>query len=134
MKTATRLAVDAAKDSVALEIVNTPTYGLAYWDIFTKHFQMYQRRIFRHELQRNMVLEREIQLAKSIDLHGEDPHICSYHQESVGWHYDGFSAKVFRKTYQAYCESKWPKPLHMDMRSNVDDLSCLIYRRQIRVF
>lgn len=81
--------------------------GLEWEEVYTLFFP----KIYRHEYERNLKLEREIELEESIKRNMNHPDVCGYHQENLGWYEDGSHAQSMKGVRKQYAESKWPKPL-----------------------
>lgn len=97
-KTAHVLAMKKADEGIA---------GLEWQEVYALFFP----KIYKHELQRNLELEREIELEESVKRNAENPDVCDYHQENIGWMNDGFHKETMKDLRHKYATSKWPKPL-----------------------
>lgn len=80
--------------------------GLNWEEVYSAYFP----KIYKHEFKRNIVLEREIELEKSVKRNKYHPDVCSYHQENIGWMNDP-EMNVMKDLRRNYAQSKWPKPL-----------------------
>lgn len=99
-KRASRTAHDLAQKKA-----NEGMEGLEWEEVYAVYFP----KIYRHEYKRNLKLESEIALEKSIEKHQDNPKVCSYHYENVLWYYDGNHAKCMARTRKEYANTKWPK-------------------------
>lgn len=81
--------------------------GLEWEEVYALFFP----KIYRHEYERNLLLEREIELEESIKRNMKHPDVCDYHQENLGWYEDGTHKKTMKHLRKNYSQSKWPKPL-----------------------
>lgn len=74
-------------------------------------YSIFFPKIYKHEYERNLILEREIELEESLERNKHDPDVCDYHMENIGWTEDGFHKKTMKALRRRYAESKWPKDL-----------------------
>lgn len=81
--------------------------GLEWEEVYALFFP----KIYRHEYQRNLALEREIELEESIKRNMKHPDVCDYHQENLGWYHDGTHKDCMKGLRRNYCQTKWPNPL-----------------------
>lgn len=82
--------------------------GLNWLDVYNVFFP----KIYIHELKRNLALEREIELEKSMEKNKDHPDICAYHCENFMWFDDKKRHAESKKEQQKdYDESKWPNKL-----------------------
>jgi hypothetical protein len=97
-KTAHALAIQKATEGIK---------GLEWEEVYSLFFP----KIYRHEYQRNLKLEQEIELEESVARNMNNPDVCSYHDEDIGWTHDGTHKESMKGLRREYAESKWPKPL-----------------------
>lgn len=98
-KTAHALAKDKADAGMA---------GLGWLDVYNVFFS----KIYIHELKRNLALERELELEKSVEKNQNHPDVCGYHCENVGWFQEEKeNAKTKNSKRKEYDASKWPNKL-----------------------
>lgn len=74
-------------------------------------YALFFLQIYKHEYERNLILEREIELEESVKRHKDDPNVCSHHLENIEWMEDGFHKKVMKAVRRSYAKSKWPNDL-----------------------
>jgi hypothetical protein len=112
----------AAKTAHALakEKADAGMPGLDWLDVYMVFFP----KIYIHELKRNLTLERQLELTKSVERNQNHPDVCEYHWENVMWFRDGTNAKVTREVQKEYDESKWPNKLghYADNRIKLENL------------
>ena len=97
-RTAHELAMKKADEGIiGLEWVEV--YGLFY------------PKIYKHEFERNLKLERELELDESVKRNEKHPDVCDYHGENIEWMNDGSHDKTMKELRHKYSTSKWPKPL-----------------------
>jgi hypothetical protein len=74
-------------------------------------YALFYPKIYKHEYRRNLELELQIELEESVRRNQDNPDVCGYHQENVGWMGDGFHDNSMKDLRRNYANSKWPKPL-----------------------
>ena len=79
--------------------------GLVWEEVYAVYFP----KIYKHEYERNLKLEREIELEESLKRNMDNRDVCYYHQENIGWIEDGTHAKTMKNLRTIYARSKWPK-------------------------
>ena len=97
-KTAHALAIHKADEGIP---------GLEWTEVYGLFFP----KIYKHELERNLKLERELVSEASVEKHKDHPDVCGYHSENVGWAEDGSHEKCMKSLRRWYGESKWPNSL-----------------------
>lgn len=98
-KRASRTAHQLASDQADVGFA-----GLEWLEVYGIFFP----KIFKHEYDRNLKFERELEQERIVKWHQDHPGICGYHSESVGWLHDGFHAKCMKELRREYATSKWP--------------------------
>lgn len=78
---------------------------------WTEVYGLFFPKIYKHEYQRNLELEREIELEASVKRNMHNFDVCNYHRENVGWMEDGTHKETMKGVRRNYANSKWPKPL-----------------------
>ena len=78
---------------------------------WTEVYGLFFPKIYKHEFERNLKLEREIELEESVKRNMHNRDVCAYHCENIGWMEDGLHEKTMKKLRRWYSESKWPNSL-----------------------
>lgn len=99
-KRASRTAHD-----LATKKADTGMEGLEWEEVYTLFFP----KIYRHEYERNLKLEREIELEESVKRNMNHPDVCSYHAENIMWHAEDPKGRLMKNLRKEYANSKWPK-------------------------
>lgn len=86
---------------------NEGIVGLDWEEVYALYFP----KIYRHEYERNIKLEREIELEESVKRNENNPAVCDYHQENIGWMLDGTHKTSMKGLRRNYAQSKWPNAL-----------------------
>lgn len=97
-RTAHELAAKKADEGLA---------DIAWEEVYALYFP----KIYKHEYERNLKFEREIELEASIKKNMKNPDVCAYHWESLMWYADGTHAKTMKGLRRWYASCKWPRPL-----------------------
>jgi len=75
-------------------------------------YALFYPKIYKHEYRRNLELELQIELEESVRRNQDNPDVCGYHQEDIGW-MDDPQMNVLKDLRRNYAASKWPKPLRV---------------------
>lgn len=97
-RTAHELAMKKANEGIA---------GLEWEEVYGVFFP----KIFKHEFERNLKLERELELDESVKRNEKHPDVCDYHYENITWMNDGTHKKSMKDLWRRYHKSKWPNKL-----------------------
>jgi beta-glucanase (GH16 family) len=97
-RTAHELATKKADEGLA---------DLAWEEVYAVYFP----KIYKHEYERNLKFEREIELEASVKKNLNHPDVCGYHAENCGWYVDDTHGESMKGLRRWYANSKWPNPL-----------------------